>query len=87
MLWIGILKSLSINALLNLWGKILVGCIPAAIIGLLFDEVFDNNYNVINKIKMLKQDNKYIAYTRYIKPDIVNYTFDKKRHRYMYRKF
>ena len=53
----------------------------------LFDEVFDNNYNVINKIKMLKQDNKYIAYTRYIKPDIVNYTFDKKRHRYMYRKF
>ena len=53
----------------------------------LFYEVFDNNYNVIDKIKMLKQDNKYIAYTRYIKPDIVNYTFDKKRHRYMYRKF
>ena len=26
---------------MNLWGKILVGCIPAAIIGLLFDEVFE----------------------------------------------
>ena len=26
---------------INLWGKILVGCIPAAIIGLLFDEVFE----------------------------------------------
>ena len=25
---------------MNLWGKILVGCIPAAIIGLLFDDVF-----------------------------------------------
>ena len=28
--------------IMNLWGKILVGCIPAAIIGLLFDEVFEN---------------------------------------------
>ena len=27
--------------IMNLWGKILVGCIPAAIIGLLFDEVFE----------------------------------------------
>ncbi len=26
---------------MNLWGKILVACIPAAIIGLLFDEVFE----------------------------------------------
>ena len=26
---------------MNLWGKILVGCVPAAIIGLLFDEVFE----------------------------------------------
>ncbi len=26
---------------MNLWGKILVGCIPAAIIGLLFDDVFE----------------------------------------------
>ena len=26
---------------INLWAKILVGCIPAAIIGLLFDEVFE----------------------------------------------
>ena len=27
--------------IMNLWGKILVACIPAAIIGLLFDEVFE----------------------------------------------
>ncbi len=27
--------------IMNLWGKILVGCIPAAIIGILFDEVFE----------------------------------------------
>ena len=27
--------------IINLWGKILVGCIPAAIIGLLFDDVFE----------------------------------------------
>ena len=27
--------------IMNLWGKILVGCIPAAIIGVLFDEVFE----------------------------------------------
>lgn len=27
--------------IMNLWGKILVGCIPAAIIGLLFDETFE----------------------------------------------
>ena len=27
--------------IMNLWGKILVGCIPAAIVGLLFDEVFE----------------------------------------------
>ena len=26
---------------MNLWGKILVGCVPAAIIGLLFDETFE----------------------------------------------
>ena len=26
---------------MNLWGKILVACIPAAVIGLLFDEVFE----------------------------------------------
>lgn len=44
----------------------------------LFDEVFDKNYNVIDKIKMLKQDNEYIAYTKYVKQNIVNYTFDKK---------
>ena len=29
------------KSIMNLWGKILVGCIPAAIIGLLFDEVFE----------------------------------------------
>ena len=29
------------NVIMMLWGKILVGCIPAAIIGLLFDEVFE----------------------------------------------
>ena len=27
--------------IMNLWGKILVGCIPAAIVGILFDEVFE----------------------------------------------
>ena len=27
--------------IMTLWGKILVGCIPAAVIGLLFDEVFE----------------------------------------------
>lgn len=27
--------------IMNLWGKIIVGCIPAAIIGLAFDEVFE----------------------------------------------
>ena len=27
--------------IMNLWGKILVGCVPAAIIGLLFDDVFE----------------------------------------------
>ena len=27
--------------IMNLWGKILVGCIPAAIIGLAFDDVFE----------------------------------------------
>lgn len=26
---------------MNLWGKILVGCVPAAIVGLLFDDVFE----------------------------------------------
>ena len=26
---------------MSLWGKILVACIPAAIIGILFDEVFE----------------------------------------------
>ena len=29
------------NNIISLWGKILVACIPAAIIGLLFDEVFE----------------------------------------------
>ena len=36
----GILSVLDKN-IMNLWGKILVACIPAAIIGLLFDEVFE----------------------------------------------
>ena len=27
--------------IMNLWGKILVGCIPAAVVGLLFDDVFE----------------------------------------------
>jgi undecaprenyl-diphosphatase len=27
--------------IMNLWGKIIVGCIPAAIVGLLFDDVFE----------------------------------------------
>lgn len=37
----GILAYLN-KDIMNLWGKILVGCIPAAIIGLLFDEVFES---------------------------------------------
>ena len=36
----GVLSFLN-KDIMNLWGKILVGCIPAAIIGLLFDEVFE----------------------------------------------
>lgn len=36
----GILSYFDKN-IMNLWGKILVGCVPAAIIGLLFDEVFE----------------------------------------------
>lgn len=36
----GVLSFLDKN-IMSLWGKILVGCIPAAIIGLLFDEVFE----------------------------------------------
>ena len=36
----GILSFLN-KDIMNLWGKILVGCVPAAIIGLLFDEVFE----------------------------------------------
>ena len=36
----GILSILN-KDIMNLWGKILVGCIPAAIIGLLSDEVFE----------------------------------------------
>lgn len=36
----GILSHFDKN-IMNLWGKILVGCIPAAIIGLLFDDVFE----------------------------------------------
>ena len=36
----GILSFLN-KDVMNLWGKILVACIPAAIIGLLFDEVFE----------------------------------------------
>ena len=44
----------------------------------LFNEVFDKNYNVIDKIKMLKRDDEYIAYTKYVRQNIVNYTFDKK---------
>ena len=36
----GILSYFDKN-IMSLWGKILVGCIPAAIIGLLFDEVFE----------------------------------------------
>ena len=36
----GILSYFS-KDIMMLWGKILVGCIPAAIIGLLFDEVFE----------------------------------------------
>lgn len=36
----GILSYLN-KDIMNLWGKILVGCIPAAIVGILFDEVFE----------------------------------------------
>ena len=36
----GILSYLN-KDIMNLWGKILVACIPAAIIGLLFDELFE----------------------------------------------
>ena len=36
----GILSHFDKN-IINLWGKILVGCIPAAIIGLLFDDIFE----------------------------------------------
>lgn len=36
----GILAYLN-KDIMNLWGKILVGCIPAAIIGVLFDEIFE----------------------------------------------
>ena len=36
----GILSILDKN-IMSLWGKILVACIPAAIIGILFDEVFE----------------------------------------------
>lgn len=36
----GILSYLDKN-IMTLWGKILVACIPAAVIGLLFDEVFE----------------------------------------------
>lgn len=36
----GILSYLN-KDIMNLWGKILVGCIPAAVVGLLFDDVFE----------------------------------------------
>lgn len=36
----GILSFLN-KDIINLWGKILVACVPAAIIGLLFDDVFE----------------------------------------------
>lgn len=36
----GLLSYLDKN-IMSLWGKILVGCIPAAVIGLLFDDVFE----------------------------------------------
>ena len=36
----GVLSVFS-KEIMNLWGKILVACVPAAIIGLLFDEVFE----------------------------------------------
>ena len=36
----GILSYFNKN-IMNLWGKIIVACIPAAIIGLLFDDVFE----------------------------------------------
>lgn len=36
----GVLSYLNKN-IMNLWGKILVGCIPAAVVGLLFDDVFE----------------------------------------------
>lgn len=37
---VGLLSFLN-KDVMNLWGKILVACVPAAIIGLLFDEVFE----------------------------------------------
>ncbi|MCF0125616.1 MAG: undecaprenyl-diphosphate phosphatase [Clostridia bacterium] len=36
----GILSFIN-KDIMNLWGKILVACIPAAIIGILFDEIFE----------------------------------------------
>lgn len=34
--------------IMNLWGKILVACIPAAVVGILFDEIFEKYfYNAI----------------------------------------
>lgn len=36
----GILSYFNKN-IMSLWGKILVGCVPAAVIGLLFDETFE----------------------------------------------
>lgn len=36
----GILSYFDKN-IMSLWGKILIGCIPAAIVGLLFDDVFE----------------------------------------------
>ena len=36
----GLLSHFDKN-IMSLWGKILVGCVPAAIIGLLFDDVFE----------------------------------------------
>lgn len=36
----GVLSYLN-KDIMNLWGKIIVGCIPAAIIGLAFDDVFE----------------------------------------------
>lgn len=40
--------------IMNLWGKILVACVPAAIIGLLFDELFEKYlYNSVVVATML----------------------------------